>query len=138
MLHFANKTQLHFDLSPDAVLLTSTGNTKYSTPDDLAARLGELSRLQYLRAALIGKVQLDQSDSVTVSIRLTASGVNLLDKTLEINGDVGTFRFENIDLSSVAGTEQLKVVIDCDSAAGAASGQVFAVLDVEHPIIISA
>ena len=142
-MQFANKTQFGFDPAPESFTATAVVNDAYTTPREFSERMGDLARLLFLRAKLKAKIKLSASDTGEFNVKLLAGSVVVGSGTISITADtVGYVVVDDIDLSAISagisGQTVLTVVVDVTAATAAATAQVVAALDVEHPIVIGA
>lgn len=142
-MQFANKTQFSFDPAPESFAGNAIASDVYTTPTEFVERVGDLARLTFLRAALKAKIKLSASDSGTFTVKLMAAGQLIASESVAIAaGTVGYVKIDDIDLSAlsagISGQTGLSVAVDVTAATAAATAQVIATLDVEHPIVIGA
>ena len=140
-MQFANRTQLNFDPLPGSFAGNAVANGVYTTPATFAERVGDLSRLTFLRGTLKAKIALSASDTGIFTVNLLAGSTVIGTGQIAITaGTVGYLTIADIDLSGlsagISGQTPLTLSVDVTTATAAATAQCVATLDVEHPIVI--
>ncbi|WP_342632490.1 hypothetical protein [Marinobacter alkaliphilus] len=135
-MQFANKSTLIFDPAPETVADTSAGGIVYQTPDVHRVTLGDLARLTYIKGKFRATFERDGTGE-TFNIKLQGGGVDIVTKEVVTNGAGRYLINENAILSQVNGEVPLSVVVEMPTGA-AGSCKLSALLEVEHPIVITA
>lgn len=135
---FTAKTQLNFDLSPAPFSVAAILAAAYATPTLLRERLGDLARLNYLRASLKGCIVLSTTETTTITVHLKAGAFDVEVVVPISAGDRAEFEIPDIDVSAIVGQIPLYIEADVDVASGGAcTAQVFASLDLEMPLVVA-
>lgn len=135
---FTSKTQLGFDKLPQSFDCSAVAAAVYATPVSVRERLGDLARLNYVRASLKGTVELSTSETVVLAVHLKAGAFDVEVPVTITAGTRGEFSIDDIDVSTIVGQIPLYIEVDVDTASGGAcTAKVAASLDLELPLIVA-
>lgn len=123
-IKLADKCSLEF--CPGVSFDASTTGVKHTTPNAMRQTLGPLSAIVYKRANF--RVYNDSDASIEAT--LDGSG-NLA----TVSVAAGSSQTVEVDLGAVGGSEALSVSANVTTA-GTGTGQLFARLDIEQPLVV--
>lgn len=140
-MNIANVASFLFDQIPATGDITGIANSVYETPADLQLDLGQITRLNYLDAILVGSVIVNAAESVLVAdVRLT-DGVNDYYTETGLVFTAATrvdFVSSKINLKNVNGSTPLYLALDVTTAATVAvTAQLYGQLRIEFPTTIA-
>tara|TARA_B100000446_G_scaffold185938_3_gene211053 strand:+ start:8833 stop:9246 length:414 start_codon:yes stop_codon:yes gene_type:complete len=137
-MQFANRTHLNLELGGSKPVSIAATGVVYNTPLGAQEVLKDLSRLQYLKGELKFKVAGDSAlSAAALKLTLKAGGVAIGETTVTGSGDEEMHGRFVCDLSGVNGMQAIELEVEV-VAAQAASVNIFSMLDIEHPLVISA
>tara|TARA_R110000772_G_scaffold39159_2_gene92228 strand:+ start:1144 stop:1563 length:420 start_codon:yes stop_codon:yes gene_type:complete len=137
-MKIASLSSIHFDPAPAVMTLTVIADDVYNTPDGVKQTVGQISRQNYVDATLRGSVILSASDTCVLTIRLTDGATDFGSEQITLTAvDRYDFAIDAINLKRVGGATPLYVAVNVDTATAAATGQIYAQLQVEFPLVIS-
>lgn len=120
----ANRTEVQFSVP---VIDVSTTGLKFTTPAAFGNRLGALQAIKYKRSDF--RAFNDSDAAITVAL---FEGANqIASHTLAAGAAAAT----EVDVGGISGAAALTVQVTVDTA-GTGTGQAFARLDVEQPVLV--
>lgn len=137
-MNIASIGSMIFDLLPAASTGTAVANNVYTTPLELRLKVGQVSRLNYLEAVLVGSILLSTSNTGTFRVRLTDGVTDYLSESITISaGTRANFRYSGINLKEMNAGTDLYIAVDVTSATAAATFQIASQLRVQFPLVIA-
>ncbi len=135
---FAHYTAAGFDPLPESVAIDSTASPAYTTPAGARPEIKDLSRLAYIGGRLRAKVRLNQTTAGgSGTLKLTDGSQTVHSVTVDFSQGPHIALAADVDLSGVAGSAGLRLVLDVDSAAdGGTTAEVAGALDIYHPLVL--
>ena len=135
---FAHFTGAGFDPLPASVAVDATASPAYTTPAEQRIQIKDLSRLSYIGARIRATVRLNQSTtSGSGTLKLTDGSNTLWSVTVDFTQGPHINYAADVDISAVAGSAGLRLVLDVGSAADSSTtAEVAGFLDIYHPLVL--
>lgn len=134
-MEFANKSHLVLEKIAAPVTLTAAASAVYSTGSGERAKLGDLSRLSYVKAKGIGVLTLEGATGGDVTVKFKQGTTELGSATIALTGATRHAFEVNLEVSGVNGYDNIYLELDVDNVA-TQNGSIASVIEVEHPIVI--
>ena len=134
-------SSIPFDPKPDATTaVNAIANDVYNTPEELRIDLGQITRLNYLDAEVVGSLIFDAAESVCAgNIRITDGATDFHTEPFTVTAATRVdFKTNKLNLKNVNGNTPLYIALDITTAATVAvTAELFAQLRIQSPLIVS-
>ncbi|MBL4572933.1 MAG: hypothetical protein JKY86_07650 [Gammaproteobacteria bacterium] len=133
-----NLSQFVFDQAPVAALADAIANDLYTSPLPVALNLGQVTRLSYVDAELVGSIVLSAVDTASFDIRVTDGVTDFHTESVTLTAvDRLDFKVAGLNLKRFNGSSPVYVQVDVtEPAAAAVTFQLFASLRLEFPQVV--
>ena len=135
---FAQYTAAGFDPLPASVAIDATDSPAYTTPAEQRIQIKDMARLSYIGARLRVTIRMSGSSAGGSGTLKLTDGANTIDSvTVDFTQGPHITIARDVDISAVAGSAGLRLVLDVDSAAdGGVTAEVGGALDIFHPLVL--